>query len=294
VKKFILFLTVAFIIPFVNGCADGREQSNEITRIYIAHAVDESTENTGAANEWFRAELEAYLGIEVVHMTEVNHVVGIEAMRAGHLDIMFASAFNIVSAQEVVDLEIAGTLNHSEVNPLNTLFITNHDDIQSVEDLEGHSFAFVSPASASGYFFPVFYLIQRFDLNSDLIIQPGYFFNATIFSGSHDTSISAVSLGDFDAAAVLSTVFQGVIDSGIIDANSIRIVGETPPSPDSSYVMRAELPGELKDQIRSFFLQLDNDEYFMNAWGFENLRFIEGNYETLEEVRLMMEILDME
>jgi len=58
--------------------------------------------------------------------------------------------------------------------------------------------------------------------------------------------------------------------------------------------MRADLPDELKDQIRSFFLQLDNTEYFMNAWGFEELRFVEGNYETLEEVRLMMEVLEME
>jgi len=294
-RKLVLLLVGFVMLISISGC-DRHEtnQSEVITRLYIAHAPDESTENTGAANEWFRAELEAYLGIEVVHLSEVGHVVGIEAMRAGHLDIMFASAFSIVSAQEVIDIEIAGTLNHSEVNPLNTLFITNNDDIHSVEDLNGHSFAFVSAASASGYFFPAFYLIQNFDLASELIIQPGYFFSATSFSGSHETSIVGVSLKDYDAAAVLATVFRGVIDSGVVDADSVRVIGQTPPSPDSSYIMRADLPDELKNQIRSFFRQLDNEEYFMNAWGFEDLRFIEGNYATLDEVRLMMEILEMD
>jgi len=293
-KKFGLLFTVFFTVMFILGCNNERNQTGEIMRIYIAHALDESTENTSAANEWFRAELEAYLGIEVVHMAEVSHVIGVEALRAGHLDIMFASAFNIVNAQDVVDIEIAGTLNHSEINPLTTLFITNNDDIQSIEDLEGNSFAFVSPASGNGFFFPAFHLIQNLNLNSDLITQSGYFFSTVVFSGSHETSISGVSLGDYDAAAVISTVFRDVINSRIVDADNVRIIAETPPAPDSSYIMRANLPEELKDRIRSFFLQLDDTEYFMKAWGFENLRFVAGNYETLEEVRLMLEILNRE
>jgi len=285
------FLAVVGVV-FATGCSNETTNENEVTRIYIAHVLDESTENTSWANEMFRAALEEYLGIEVIHMTEVSHVIGIEAMRSGHLDLMFASAFSIVNAQEVLDIEIAGTLNHSEVNPLTTLFITNNDEISDLSDLEGHSFAFVTPVSASGYFFPAFHLIREFDLTPELVTQPGYFFSSTVFSGSHETSITGVSLGDYDAAAVITTVFNSVINSGIIGPESINIISETSPHPDSSYIMRSDLPEDLKNQIRSFFMNWDNEEYYLNAWGFSELRFIPGNYDALDDIRLMLEMLD--
>jgi len=292
-KKIFVSIVLSFIILTLSACSKNVE-TDEITTIYISHILDESTENTAHAREWLRNELEEYLGIKVVHLEEVSHLIGIEAMRAGHLDIMFASAFTTVNAQEVVDIEIAGTLNHSQVNPLNTLFITNNDEIQSLADLRGHSFAFVNPTSASGFFFPAFQLIQDFDLDGELITFDNHFFSTTVFSGSQDASISGVSTGDFDAAAVLSTVYRGVISSGVIDPDSVRIIGQTNPSPDSSYIMRADLPVDLKLSIRSFFLNLDNSDYFLNAWGFEDLRFIEGNYEELDQVRTMMQVLGIE
>jgi len=283
--------TVAFMAILLlsacteNGTSNTQTQEGQIERLYIAHVLDESTENTAAANEWLRGALEAYLGIEVVHMSEVSHTVGIEALRSGHLDIMFASAFTALNAQDVVDIEIAGTLTHSIVNPLTTLFITNNDDIKTLDDLRGHTFAFVSPTSSSGYFFPANYLTQKFDLTGTLITQPGHFFSATSFSGSQESSIVGTTLGDFDAAAVLATVFAGVLESGIIGPDEIRIIGETPPGPDSSYIMRAELPREIKDQIQSFFQNLDNETYFLDAWGFKELRYVEGNYDALEDLR---------
>jgi phosphonate transport system substrate-binding protein len=163
-----------------------------------------------------------------------------------------------------------------------------------MEDLEGHSFAFVNPVSGTGYFLPAFYLVNRFNLSAENILQPGYFFSATTFSNSHDTSIHGTILGDYDAAAVIATVFNSAMESGLINPDDIRIIGETPPGPDSSYIMRAELPEDLKNRIRSFFLALDNTEYFRDAWNFENLRFGPGNYEALEELRYMQEILAVE
>jgi len=292
-KKAILLLSVAFALILSTGC-NRNNQTKEITRIYIAHAIDESTENTGAANEWFRNELEKYLGIEVVQMTDVDHVIAIEAMRGGHLDIMFASAVATVRTQDVVDIEIVGRLNHSEVNPLTSLFITNNDEIQSIEDLEGRSFAFVSPSSSSGFFFPAFYLIQNLGLDGNLITHPGYFFSTTAFSGSHETTASGVGFGDFDAGAVLSTVFRGLVDSGVVNQADFRIIAETPPSPDSNYIMRADLPEDLKNKIRSFFLNLDSRQYFEDAWGFPDLRYLPGDYGVLDDIRFMQEVLGME
>ena len=272
---------------FLMSCTP--EEEGSVTRLYIAHAIDETTPNTGAANEWFREELAAYLGIEVVHVEDINHLIAIEALNAGHLDMVFSSAFNTVMAQEIVDIEIAGTLNHSEVNPIQTLFITAQPDIQTLVDLENRSFAFVSAASNTGFFFPLYHLANELAVDPERMMESNYFFSVAYFSGSHETSINGVNFGDYDAAAVISTVFNSLIATGVIDGSNMHIIDSTPPAPDSSYIMRADLPEEIREGIRSFLLQLDSEDYYRDAWGIENLRFVAPNYETLAQIRSISE-----
>ena len=276
------------------GCGQENEMEGEVPSISIGQVFTDDDPNSGMANEAFRLALEAYIGIPVVEIEGVSYLVGVEAMRAGNLDIMFASAFNFVRAQEVVPVEILATLSNPEIEPAHTVFIThiNREDINSIEDLRGQTFAFVDAASTSGYLFPKYHLVTNLNLDQNLVMQPGYFFSSAVFSGGHDSSLMGVNFGDFDGAAVVTTVLEMMFEAGVVSEEDIKIIGETEPAPDASYIIRSELPQEIIDDIRSFFLTFDDADYFKQAWGNSNVRFIEGDEEATRHVQSLMDTLE--
>ncbi len=276
----------------VDGAVSAAE--NEITEIRIANIIDESNPNAGVKNEEFRADLEEYLGISVLETEGASHIVGIEAMRSGAVDIMFVSPFTYFMAAEVVDVELLVSTSVSENAAANsTLFITQRgrDDINSVEDLEGKTFAFVNEASASGFLFPKYYLVSNLDLDQDRLLQSGYFFDAAIFSGSHDSSVMGVRFGDFDGAAVASGVMQPMIDAGVINEDDFKVIGYTEEIPNASYIIRADLPEDLIERIRNFFLNYDNPDFFEAVHSDPEVRFVEVDEEDYSHVRSLMDTL---
>ena len=245
----------------------------EVLRIGLS--LDEANPNAGAANENFIAALEAYIGMPVEVVEDVTYLIGIEAMRSGNLDVMFASSFNYVQAREAVEVEIVATLNPSEDTV--TYFIVRGDsDIQTMEDLEGRSFAFVNEASTSGFLFPAYDLINMFDLDATQIAAPGHFFSNVVFSGQHDNSVIGVYNGDFDGAAVIDIIIENLDASGIVERDNLRVVGTSSPHPAPSYIARSEIGEELISQLRSFLLAYDDPEFFEALWVHEpTIRFSE-------------------
>jgi len=277
------------------GCGQRSEVEDGITALHIGLAVDESNPNSALANEAFRKALEDHIGIPVIEIEDVSYLIGIEAMRAGHLDIMLTSAFNYLMARDVVDVEIlVSILNPDQVD--RTVFITHgdRDDINTLEDLEGKTFAFVDAASTTGYLFPKYHLVTNLDLDPNLMMQSGYFFDTAIFSGGHDRTLMGVNFKDFDSGAVLESQLDMMIESGLIALEDIKIIDKTGDVPPMSYMIRSELPDELIKDIRSFFLNFSDEEYFENVWGNVDTRFDEEDKEGLNNVQLLKESLELQ
>jgi len=281
---------------FLGACGQSADagNENEITQIRIAQVFDESNPESGQANEAFRLALEEYIGIPVVETENVSYLVGIEAMRAGNMDIMFASVFNYIRANEVTPVEMLATLSNPLNPPAPTVFITraDRDDINSIEDLEGRSFAFVDAASTSGFLFPQYHLATELGLDPTLIMNSGYFFDTAVFAGSHDASLMGVNFGDFDAAAIIGSILPMM--EAVVNPDDIKIIGETASTPDPGYIIRADLPQELIEQIRSFMLSFDDAAYFENVWNNPNARFLPRNEAAIDHVRGMMEVLEFD
>jgi len=262
-----LIVLAVMSVVVLTGCGQVTAGEGEISAIRIGITVDDANPMSGAVNTAFLEALEEFIGIPVIGMEDVTYLVGIEAMRAGNLDIMLASAFNYVSAKQVVDVEILTMVPMDSSS--NTIFITraDRDDINSVEDLEGQTFAFVNAASTSGYIFPKYHLVRELGADPQLVTHSGHFFSAVTFSGGHDTSLMGVNFGDFDGAAVVSSIIDSMAGAGIINPDDIKIIGETAPFPTPAYLIRSELPNELIEQIREFFLAFDDADYFYTVWG---------------------------
>ncbi|MCL2286734.1 MAG: phosphate/phosphite/phosphonate ABC transporter substrate-binding protein [Firmicutes bacterium] len=296
VKLLVLTALVIALLGLFACSGNSPASSNENglpATLYMAILIDDGNIEQEHAFEEFRIAMEKYIDIPVEMVTDLTHLVGIEAMRAGNLHLMWGSPFVYLLAQQTMDVErLVVTNSPNVINK--TVFITGQDDIHSLDDLEGRTFGFVTPASASGFLYPMYYLINRYGLSRDEVLTPGMLFSEVIFSGSNNASIVGAAHGDFDGAAVGYIQFNRAIDSGAISAAAARILGYTPSIPFPGYIARTDLPEELRRQIQSFLVNWDNNEYSVARWNDADVRYAIPDPAEIEYLRSMVEILDID
>jgi phosphonate transport system substrate-binding protein len=293
IKRVLLVIILLSAIFILGACGDNQA----LTPIRIGLTVDESNPVAGeAASRALAQALEDFLGIPVEAVMDISYLVGTEAMRAGHLDIMLVSAFNYIHTSSVVDVELLVTMPIRPGTVNNSAFITcaSRDDINTLEDLRGKTFAFVSPTSTSGYIFPVYYLVRNLGLNPDLIVSNGYFFDTVTHSGGHEANIMGVHMGDFDAAAIGGMFIENMDERGLINAADFKVIAETQAVPNPSYIIRSALDADLIIKIREFFMQFDDPAYFAENWGDGSIRFAPPDVAGYAYVRSVTEIIGLD
>ena len=290
-KKVILLLCAVLAVCALAACGRGGD-SGEMTELRIALLIDDGNPQSVAVFEDFRAGLSEHIGMPVRIIEDATHQVGIEAMRAGHLDIMWGSPFVYLLAREVMDVErLVVTDNPASINK--TVFITSRDDIHNLDDMRGRSFAFISPSSTSGFFYPLYHLMDVFNLTR-MEVEAGGFFGTVAFSGSQTAGIMGVVHGDFDAAAVGNLNLGNMIASGVIGEEDVRIIGDTAIIPFPGYIAAGHLPRDLVEKVRGFLLAYDNEEYFGTRFGTPDTRFVLPNGEQIQHLRMMAEVLEID
>jgi len=93
--------------------------------------------------------------------TDYNGVI--EALRAKHLDIAYLGPFSYVLATTVTPVEafaIAETAKAGRTYYHSKIIALKSSGIKTLADLKGRNFAFVDPASTSGYAFPLAGLLK--------------------------------------------------------------------------------------------------------------------------------------
>jgi phosphonate transport system substrate-binding protein len=291
-KKGRLFLLclLAVVLTLLASCGGGRPE--ELEELRIALLIDDGNPQSVAVFEAFREALSAHIGLPVRIIEDTTHQVGIEAMRAGDLDIMWGSPFVYLMAREVMEVErLVVTDNPASVNK--TVFITSREDINSLADMRGHRFAFISSSSTSGFFYPLYHLMNTLNLTR-MEVEAGGFFGTVTHSGSQTASIMGVVHGDFDAAAVGNLNLGNMSASGVIDADDVRIIGDTAIIPFPGYIAAGRLPRDIIDKVRAFLLAYDNEEYFGVRFGTPDTRFVLPNDEQIQHLREMAEILEID
>jgi len=181
--------------------------------------------------------------------TDYNGVI--EAMRAKKLDVAFFGPFSYVLAVQVADAEAFAVIPIAKAGGTYRSQIIARKDrgIASLADLKGRTFAFVDPASTSGFLFPKAALLKAG-------YDPDIFFSRTIFSGGHDASAMAVQNGKVDAAAVADGLLETAIARGTINKDELMVVWTSDPIPGLPFAMRRDLPPELKKRIVAAFGEL--------------------------------------
>lgn len=189
------------------------------------------------------------LGLEFAIEVPASYVAVVEAFGSKRADVAILNTLGYVLANEKYGAEARLKLvNRGRDEYAGQIIVRDDSKIKSIKDLNGKKFAFVDPASTSGYLLP-----QR------LFKQQGIEIKESIFAGKHDTVVTAVYQKQVDAGA---TFYTPPDDDGMPkDARwllrtqypdvykKIRILQLTDPIPNDPLMFRKEMPEELKVKI---------------------------------------------
>jgi len=194
-------------------------------------------------------QLQERLGMPVKPFVATDYNGVIEALRSGKLDVAYLGPFSYVLANQVANAEAfaVAVTKKTGSSAYHSLIIARKDSgIRDLKDLQGHTFAFVDPSSASGHLFPKAGLEHAG-------YDPKTLFSRVIFSGSHDASILAVANRKVDAAAVADRILASAINAGTVRQDDFQIVWKSDDIPESPMVWRKSLDPQVQRKLVTAF-----------------------------------------
>lgn len=198
--------------------------------------------------------LEERLLIPVETFISTNYVGLVEAMGSGRVDIGLFGPAALVQAMDRHDAEVILASVRFGSNTYKSQFNVQCDSgIESFEDLDGRTIAFVDPGSASGYQFPYVHLKNQYGIDPNTDME-------SIFAGSHDAAVLAVYLGDVDVAVSFNDARAELVEDYPDVMEEVCVLGYTQDIPNDGVVVREGLPDQLAEQIQQALIEIAETE----------------------------------
>jgi phosphonate transport system substrate-binding protein len=190
-----------------------------------------------------------------------SYTAVIEAMGSNQVDVGWLAPFAYVLAHDKNGTQVLLTsLRQGSKTYRSQIIVRADSGINSIADLRGKKFAFVEPASASGFLFPNALLAgQGIDYKT--------YFSDTLFAGGHDRVIIAVYNKQVDGGATFGnsidtgppTDARTLVTSQIPDVmTAIKPIAQTDPIPNDTVSVRKGLDDNLVKLIRDGLLYVQS------------------------------------
>lgn len=300
-------LVVAIGAAMLTGCGSKETDSKnnvggEDGVFTIAYAPNESTDQSTDARNGLAEDLKELLGCEVEEIQASDYNAIIEALRTGKADMAYMGANAIALGAERANVDpivMKAEDGDPEKAVYRSLLITNtaNNDINSIEDIKGHTMAFVDPESTSGNLVPTSEIIKAFPndkLDMDKLHTNDEFFTAVSYSGSHQAGIQAVARGDVEIAPVSNQILASEIASGNVNEADIKVIHESGTIPAEAMVVAEHVNEETRQMLVDFLVAYDNQAYFTEVIKKDNARFIKCSIDDYAAVIELNKILNEE
>lgn len=238
-------MTALFLISCTNKNELGSKKNP--FKFYLVPAQDMLTlaDNGKILEAYLKKELDMEVSVEL----PISFISVVEAFGAKRADAAIINTFGYILAHEKYGVEARLKLmNRGRDEYYGQIIARTDSKIKSIKDLNGKKFAFVDPASTSGYLLPL-----------KLFKEENITIKEHVFSGRHDTVVSAVYQKQVDAGA---TFYTPPDDDGtpkdarmLLKAQypdiyeKIKILKLTGPIPNDPIIFRKDLPEELKVKV---------------------------------------------
>jgi phosphonate transport system substrate-binding protein len=236
--------------------------------------------------------VEAYLHANTPYKYEVkvpsSYVAVVESFGTKRADVASLNTFGYILANEKYGTQARLIVIRNGNDTYQAQIVARADSkINSIEDLNGKKFAYVDPASTSGYLLPA-------KLFADKGIKP----SETIFANKHDNVIMMIHQKQVDAGA---TFYSPPEKGEIQDARrlvktqipnvekEIKIVQLTDAIPNDPIVFRQDMPEEMKTKIvaalQSFIKTDEGKKAFFESYSVTDFKTAtDSNYDTVRDM----------
>lgn len=260
------------------------------TKLVMAFVPSRETDVILTSGQTLGRMLSVALGIPVETVVATSYTATVEAMCAGRADIGALNPFGYVLAHEKCGVQVAAISLRTGLPYYRAQINARTDaNINRIEDFRGKRFAFVDPASASGYLFPAAMLKK-------MGFDPERFFSQTVYAGSHPNVILAVYRGQVDGGASFEDA-RSTVQAQFPDVmQKVKVIGYTDPIPNDTWSLNPALSPQLKARIKDRLLRISRTPEGQEA--LRNLYSVEGLTDTVEltqdQVRQLGLRFDME
>ncbi|MSQ41091.1 MAG: phosphate/phosphite/phosphonate ABC transporter substrate-binding protein [Dehalococcoidia bacterium] len=246
------------------GCIGGEEET-------LVIAVQPTATQTTLAAQATELEgfLEARVGVKVELRFPTTYAGVIEALRFGHAQAAFMSAWpsalaNKHAGAEVVLAEVREVVIGDEKTEVPYYFsywvVPQDSPYHTLRELRGKRVSFPSPLSTSGYVGPVARLIELGLLTppEGKEADPKQFFGQVFFAGGYAQSWEALKQGQVDVTVIAGDVAEKLYREVLAGT---RVVEQQGPIPSHAVVFSKELKEPLRSKLQAALMELGTPEH---------------------------------
>jgi len=237
--------------------------------------------------ERFESRLADLIDHEVEADIVLSYTACIEQMAAGHFDAALLPAFAYVLAHDRYDVEVKlKAVRDGKATYRGEIIARTDSGIDTLEDLEGRTFGFTDPSSASGYLYPKTFLINEgIDPDADIAEY--------LFIGNHPMVVEAVFQGRVDAGACFDDARLRLIDTEPQVMEDVKVIAYTPEIPSDTVSFRAGVKGPFWDSVIDALIELSQEgeeSVLFEIYEIEEL--VPAEDSDYDPIREMVETLD--
>ena len=205
------------------------------------------------AGEAFGQTLTRLTGHPIRVIVASDYAGVVEALRSRRVDLAFVHPVGYVLANREAGCQIlVRDIWQGRTSYTAKIFVRKASGIARPEDLRGKTIAFVDPASASGYIYPMVLLMQRGLVRNR---DPKTFFKDALFSGTHEAALRTLLRGGVDAVASFDKAPEIHLRDPALIAQ-LASVAETPEIPEAGICARPGIDRDLIQRVKTALLSL--------------------------------------
>jgi phosphonate transport system substrate-binding protein len=228
-------------------------QSSSQQKIYVAISTMISPVETFNLYKDLIDYISVKLGVSIEFKQRKTYAEVNELLNQNKLDFAFICTGAYLEARNKMPIEIL-VVPVVEGKPYYQAYVIVNDEsnINSIDELQGKSFAFTDPLSNTGYDYII-------NILRDRKTTPEKFFSKTIFTYAHDYSIQAVKRKIVDGATVDGLVYDYLKHFQPEKVEGIKIINKSKEFGIPPFVVQKNLDPKLKLKLKNIMLSMHQD-----------------------------------
>jgi phosphonate transport system substrate-binding protein len=251
--KAIVGISIASSLGLISCSSDeSKSDKQNPDKLIVALLPDENAATVIQDNQGLKDYLAQQTGKEIELVVSTDYSSMIEAASNGRLDLAYFGPLSYVLAKTKSAIEpFAARLKNGTTTYKSCLIGNVESEVNDFDSIKGKTVAFGDPASTSSRLFPELKLSEEGLKAGDDYKQ--------VFLGAHDAVALAVQGGKAQAGGLSCPIYESLLEKKSIDSDKIVLISKTEPIPQYPWTMRSDLDPDLKETIKTTFIELNDD-----------------------------------